>query len=543
MQTKSIGTPAEPDMGRGGAPRYIAVVVPLIVLASFVGLLGFAAWPVIQPARKVTVGQAVFDRDLEIAPASQDTPAARMRSVPTVQAPGWLEPEPYFIAATALADGVVETIEALEGDYVEAGDVLATLVAQDSELRLSAAEAQLASAQAAVAAARAELAAAQTAWDEPVALERAVQAGTAALAESEAELAQLPSLIRAARATLVRLDEEATRVRRSTEQGATNELELIIAEQSAEAQRAQVAALEARTPVLQARVDRLQADLAAARRDLELRVADRRRLDVATAELASTQASLARAQIERSEAALEHERMTVRAPISGFVQRRLKLPGDKAIRMMDSPHSAHIMHLYDPDHMQVRVDVPLADASHISVGQSAEVVVEVLPDRTFAGEVLRITHEADLQKNTLEVKVRVLDPDPALRPEMLTRVKFLPPGGEPGADASRTGGASGGARSNARVLVPADAVHDNAGSPTVWLVTDRRNDRGTLSPAPVRVLGETEAGWLAVSGDIRAGALVALGLTDPVPGETVVVSKRSSGVASRSGSNEGGPRS
>ena len=37
----------------------------------------------------------------------------------------------------------------------------------------------------------------------------------------------------------------------------------------------------------------------------------------------------------------------------------------------------------------------------------------------------RILGEADLQRNTLQVKVSLLQPDPKLRPEMLCRAKFF----------------------------------------------------------------------------------------------------------------------
>ena len=54
--------------------------------------------------------------------------------------------------------------------------------------------------------------------------------------------------------------------------------------------------------------------------------------------------------------------MTITAPISGYVQRRLKAPGDKVMPGGDNPGSAHVLSLYDPKKLQVRVDVPLADA-------------------------------------------------------------------------------------------------------------------------------------------------------------------------------------
>ena len=49
----------------------------------------------------------------------------------------------------------------------------------------------------------------------------------------------------------------------------------------------------------------------------------------------------------------------------------------------------------------------------------------MLPNLKFNGQVTRIVGEADLQRNSLQVKVRILKPDEKLRPEMLCRAKFF----------------------------------------------------------------------------------------------------------------------
>ena len=480
----------------------------------------------IHPAREVAVVQAIFDRSttLDADPAARSGTASdaspRNQRVPTVQAPGWLEAEPYITACTALADGVIESIDVLEGDFVQQGQVVARMVADDSALRLRRASADRLMAEASLAVAVADHTAAERTWAEPVELQRAIASGKAAVAEARAELEQLPALIASAEATFQRLNDEANRVRRSSEQGAANEFELFAAEQQSVAQQAQVDALRARAPILRARVERLQADLIAAERVLELRIEDRRQLDTAAAARSTAEARLLAAEAAHDEAALELERMTIRAPISGYVQRRLKIPGDKVFRMMDSAHSAHIIHIYDHSRLQVRVDVPLADASHVSVGQICEVVVEVLPDRVFRGEVLLITHEADLQKNTLQVKVKVIDPAPILRPEMLTRVKFLPTG-----QGDTNGDLAAHRDEDQRVLIPAQAVASVARGESetdLWLITNRRDGRGTLIQRRVRIVSATD-GWLAVAGNVRPGDLIAVGVPDPTPGERVVI--------------------
>ena len=492
------GSLAADQAAAGPRRSRAALIAPVVVALLTAGVLGWTAWPTLRPVRTVGVVQAVFDRGTGQQPTAVAGDAAGRAaesaagSGKAVQAPGWLEAEPFLVACTALADGVVESIEVLEGDRVEAGQVVARLVAEDAELRLARAEAELAAAESRALVAQAELDAATTDWQEPVERERAVESGHAALAEAEAELDQLPALIASARATLVGLEEELERARASRAGSAATELEVIVARQRALAQASNVTSLEARGPLLRARVDRLASELRAAERALDLRVSERRRLAASQAGMAEARAGVLGARVMRDEAALELERMTIRSPISGFVQKRLKVPGDKVIRMMDSPHSAHLVHLYDPERLQVRVDVPLAEASHVFVGQRCEVVVEVLPDRTFAGEVLRVTHEADLQKNTLQVKVKVIDPSPVLRPEMLTRVRFLPDGESPGSSGASAAGGTDRVQPATDelsvVLIPTSAIQRDGNGPRVWTVRDRRGSRGVLEPVLVKPL-------------------------------------------------------
>lgn len=513
MLSKNVsGSDAVGPPSTAGPPRRAvrATVIPLLVMGTLAGLLGWSAWPALRPARTIEVTQVIFDRAAgapePTAPRDGAAPARR-RGV-TVQASGWLEADPYYTACTALADGVVAEVLVLEGESVQAGQVVARLVREDSELRLARAEAELAAAMAEVDVASASLAAAETDWAEPVERDRAVEVGRAALAETEAELAQLPALVAAEVAAHERLKEELARSRDALRAKAATAIEVVILEKRAEAQGETVNALRGRGPLLSARADRLRAELHAAERNRELRVTERRALDTARAALARARAAAVRARAARDEAALEVERMTIRAPIDGVVQRRLKVPGDKVVRMMDSPGSAQLLYLFDPRRLQVRVDVPLADAANVFTGQRCEVVVDILPDTVFAGEVTRITHEADLQKNTLQVKVRVVDPSPLLAPEMLTRVKFVadPATGE-GWPAGG-GGAPGAGAPVGEALAPLAAIDRAGGRSVVWVVRDRRGERGVVRPVDVEVMRMDDA-WATVRGGVRPGDLLA----------------------------------
>tara|TARA_R110000782_G_scaffold13976_25_gene41131 strand:+ start:29663 stop:31240 length:1578 start_codon:yes stop_codon:yes gene_type:complete len=489
-----------PDAIPTPKPRRLGLILCAAVALVTVAILAVSGGASLRPTPMVAVRPVLLAQSDEPAPGAPDAPdrpAAR-----TVQAPGWLEADPYLIACTALTDGVLAAITVLEGESVQAGQTVARLVDEDARLALARADAELAVAKAAHATAQAALAAARTDWNEPVERQRAVRTAEAARDQIAAQIDQLPSLIAAAQARVEQLAEELERVRQAFRSNAASEIETVVAEKLLQGARATAESLRKRGAILRAELAGAQAELAAATRMAELRTAERLALDAAEAGLTQAGALIAQRQAARDEAALRLERTNITAPITGFVQRRLKAPGDKVLAGMDDPYSAHILHLYDPGKIQVRVDVPLADAAQISVGQRCEVVVEILPDRVFAGEVTRVTHEADLQKNTLQAKVRVIDPDPLLRPEMLTRVRFI--GGasddaaSPSAPTART------------LLIPESALVSSNGADAVRSVHARRAGKGRLHTVPVTVLARAD-GFASINADLSPGDLVAVG--------------------------------
>lgn len=480
----------------GRIPPSTAVAVGVAIVLA--GVVFWTAGDSFTPATPVRVAPVVFEASA--AETQEADPGERQPAGQAIQAPGWLEAAPYYTAATALTDGVVAEVLVLEGQTVEQGQPLARLVPDDAHIALASAEADLASAHAELAVAQANLRAAETDWANPVERERAVAATKASLAETEAQLAQLPAVIDAERAMARQLQAELDRASRAQRGGAANELEVIVLTQRVAGQQATVSATEQRQAILEAQRDRLSAEATAAERNFDLRIMEKQSLDLARAHAQRAESAVQMASARLDEAQLRVDRLTITAPISGAIQKRLKVPGDKIMLAMDDPHSAHVVHLYDPDKLQVRVDVPLADARHMFVGQTCEVIVEVLPDQTFEGVVDRITYEADLQKNTLQAKVRVVDPSPLLRPEMLTRVKFLPRGGG-GQEAPELG--------DTAMIVPSGAI-DNG---RVWVVRNRRGDTGKAFAQGVEVL-EDLGDWARVRGQLRSGDLLALDTTE-----------------------------
>jgi RND family efflux transporter MFP subunit len=489
------------------------VVLPLALATVTLGLFLWSGLKTLTPAPKVRVAQIVSASTDAPEPPSAADPAPT-RNAKTVQAPGWIEPEPYAVAAVALADGVVEQIFVLEGEAVARDQQVARLVDDDALLDLRSAKAAVGLAESRRQVALARLDSAQADWDNPIELERMVESADATVAELDARLEQLPHQIAEARALLVSAEQEAARLQDAADAGSASKIEVIIAKAAAEAQASVVQQLERQDAVLRAQRARGLSDLRAAKRALELRIDDTQSLASARAELDASEAQLEAARSSLAEAELRVSRMTIRSPIDGLVLRRIKSPGDKVMMGMDDPTSAQIIHVYDPEKLQVRVDVPLAEASYIAVGQRCEVFCEVLPDRAFEGVVTRVTNLADLQRNTLEVKVRIVNPDPILKPEMLSRVRFLAASESPGSTRSV------GDEALPEFILPREAVGDGS---AVLVVRERSGLRGKVARIPVELIEKSDlpSDQVSVRGRLRSTDLVVLGDAELQPGSPV----------------------
>lgn len=482
-------SPTTDTAARVPAPRRrwaTRVLLPLTILVATLALVGYAARDLILPATPVDVvrATALTGRSPDGTPSGGDLQPTGPASV-VAQAPGWVEPDPYPTFATALADGVVSRVLVLEGQTVTAGEPLVELVRDDAELLLAQAQAELTRRQAA-------LAAAEAVFEEPVALLRSEAVARARLLEAEATLARLDAQVAQEQAKLTELTAAYDRLAAVGERSASA-TQVEAAMFRAQSQQAVVEATRQLRPVLEAGVEAAQAELTAAARHLELKTDLRRMRDEAAAEVVS-------AGVRVAEAQLRLDRMTVYSPADGVVMARLVAPGDKLMMGMDDMHSAHAIHLYDPGALQVRVDVPLADAAAVGVGQEAVIVVDVLPDVEFRGVVTRLVHLADIAKNTVQFKVSITDPSPLLTPDMLARVKFLGRPGEGGAARPTAGGdpAAGGEP----VALRSSAVVEADGEAYVWWVSPADN---RLVKKPVRLGNARDGNTVEVISGLNPG--------------------------------------
>jgi multidrug efflux pump subunit AcrA (membrane-fusion protein) len=122
------------------------------------------------------------------------------------------------------------------------------------------------------------------------------------------------------------------------------------------------------------------------------------------------------------------------------------------------------------------------------VGQRAKIVVGVLPDRTFDGQITRVVHEADIQKNTLQVKVAITDPSAELKPEMLARVRFLATGG------------SATTKQAQLVFAPENLIRKDGDRATAWVAAGGVAEQRTVE------LGQSrQDGWVSIASGLQPG--------------------------------------
>jgi RND family efflux transporter MFP subunit len=188
------------------------------------------------------------------------------------------------------------------------------------------------------------------------------------------------------------------------------------------------------------------AELADARQNFERMRELREKGYVAQAELDSADTRLKRAQagVTGAEAALRAAEVAVeytliRAPFDAVVLSKNADIGDIVTPLGAAANAkAAVVTIADMSSLQVEVDVSESNLAKVRVAQPCEIQLDSLPDERFRGVVHMIVPTADRSKASVLVKVRFLDLDPRILPEMSARVAFLERPVTPGEEKPRT---------------------------------------------------------------------------------------------------------
>jgi multidrug efflux pump subunit AcrA (membrane-fusion protein) len=125
----------------------------------------------------------------------------------------------------------------------------------------------------------------------------------------------------------------------------------------------------------------------------------------------------------------------------------------------------------------VETDVPEVRLHLVKIGGPCEIVLDAYPDKRWRGEVVETSPQLNRAKATATVKVRFLDRDERVLPEMAARVSLL----DAPLDEAKLG-------QPPKRIVPASAVAERSGANVVFVL-----DSGHARMVPV-TLGPAFAG-------------------------------------------------
>jgi RND family efflux transporter MFP subunit len=187
--------------------------------------------------------------------------------------------------------------------------------------------------------------------------------------------------------------------------------------------------------------------LAQAKADFQVEIAslgeaksnfNRRKLLVQQKLLAESEFDLADAQHKRAIANVESARARVRAaqveventyiraPFDGTVLTKNADVGEIVAPFGSAGNSkGSIVSMADMDSLQVEADVSESNLERVKVGQPCEITLDAFPEKRYRGTVHMIVPTADRAKATVLTKVRFVDKDDQVLPEMSAKVAFL----------------------------------------------------------------------------------------------------------------------
>lgn len=198
----------------------------------------------------------------------------------------------------------------------------------------------------------------------------------------------------------------------------------------------------------------------------------------------------ARAALRGAEAAIEYT--CIRAPFDAVVLTKNADVGDIVTPIgAAATAKAAVVTIADMGSLQVEVDVSESNLEKIRVGQPCEIQLDALPEARFSGAIHMVVPTADRSKATVLVKVRFLDPDSRILPEMSAKVAFLQRAVK--ADERKP-----------HTAVNPAAVANRRGKSVLFLINGER-----VAETPV-TLGSRIGDMVEILSGVKAGAKVAL---------------------------------
>ncbi|MGI9951493.1 HlyD family efflux transporter periplasmic adaptor subunit [Moorellaceae bacterium AZ2] len=329
---------------------------------------------------------------------NQHTTVSIQNGVRVLQASGTIEGTEIGVAPEIL--GRIKQIFVQEGEWVEAGEVVAVL--EDGILKE-----QVAQAQTAVAEAEARLAQAKANLE----MERARVEGNikSALANlQKLENGARPQEINEAQKNLVQAqavsknaEEQLHRMEVLYQQGAIAQQQLQEAQTNYEVAQAKVEAAQERLSLLLAGAR--EEDIAAARANYEIALAGWYQVELRAKEVEAATLAVEKANANWKMAQEQLDKTVIRSGVNGIVLRTNFSPGEVV-----NP-GVPILTLLDPNDMWLVIYVPEPAIGYVKIGQEALVTVDSFPGKTFKGKVSEIATQAEFTPKNIQTKEERVD--------------------------------------------------------------------------------------------------------------------------------------
>lgn len=214
---------------------------------------------------------------------------------------------------------------------------------------------------------------------------------------------------------------------------------------------------------------------------LEAELISQAEFDAAEARLKSSVAAVdaAEANVRATDAAVNAaevgvDNTRIRSPFDGTVLAKNADVGEVVAPFAAGSNTrGAVVTVADMTSLEVEADVSESNIERIRVGMLCEIILDAYPQIRYRGVVHKIVPTADRAKATVLTKVRFVDRDERVLPEMSAKVHFL-------SRASHEDSAS-----SSKVAISPTAIIDRGGTKVVFLV-----EAGSVVETPVDVGGQ-----------------------------------------------------
>jgi HlyD family secretion protein len=261
--------------------------------------------------------------------------------------------------------------------------------------------------------------------------------------------------------------------------------------------------LQAQVEVARAGVQQATADLAEKQRQLRLTqglaidgVVSQDQLQAAMSRVRVAEAALSQSKASLSLAEANFENTVIRAPFAGVVVKKMAEVGESVAPIPPgvnlSTSAGAIVGIADMATLEAEADVSETNIAKLAHNQPAQVSLDAIPDHTYRAVLRQVIPTADRTKATIPVKVRLLERDQNLRPEMSAKITFL----DLASKSSRT--------AKPIITVPKETLVTGNGTTAVFVMDNQKR----VHLVPVSIDGEAQGEVIVAQGLAGTEALL-----------------------------------